>query len=76
MFLLEWPIGCMTSDVTYDVPILSHMTSKKVAFFQKKNVVKKVKVKGYSQGQGQMKVNGQGHDVIFWSRDVKNVYFS
>jgi len=50
---------------TYDVSFFGHVTSKK-KFFSRKNIfVQKVKVKGQSEGQGQMKVKGQGH-VIFW----------
>ena len=45
-----------------DVTFLRHMTSNKM---KKKEFLQIVKVKGQTQGQGQIKVRGQGHLEIF-----------
>ena len=53
------------SVLTYDVTFLRHVTSNKMNNFQKKLFLQIVKVKGQTQGQGQIKVKGQGHLEIF-----------
>ena len=51
--------------MTYDVTFLRHVTSKKMKKFEKNVFLQIVKVKGQTQGQGQIKVKGQGHLEIF-----------
>ena len=54
------------SVLTYDVTFLRHVTSMKMKKFEKKNLFFQiVKVKGQTQGHGQIKVKGQGHLEIF-----------
>ena len=53
------------SVLTYDVMFLRHMTSKKMKKNEKNVFLQIVKVKGQTQGQGQIKVKGQGHLEIF-----------
>ena len=49
----------------YDVTFLRHVTSNKMNNFQKNVFLQIVKIKGQTQGQGQIKVNGQGNLEIF-----------
>ena len=53
------------SVLTYDVTFLRHVTSNQMNNFQKNLFLQIVKVKGQTQGQGQIKVNGQGNLEIF-----------
>ena len=53
------------SVLTYDVTFLRHVTSKKMKIFEKNVFFQIVKVKGQTQGQGQIKVKGQGRVEIF-----------
>ena len=53
------------SVLTYDVTFLRHVTSKKMKNLEKNVFFQIVKVKGQTQGQGQIKVKGQGHLEIF-----------
>ena len=53
------------SVLTYDVTFLRHVTSKKMKKNEKNVFFQIVKVKGQTQGQGQIKVKGQGHLEIF-----------
>ena len=53
------------SVLTYDVTFLRHVTSKKMKKIEKNVFLQIVKVKGQIQGQGQIKVKGQGHLEIF-----------
>ena len=53
------------SVLTYDVMFLRHVTSKKMKKNEKNVFLQIVKVKGQTQGQGQIKVKGQGHLEIF-----------
>ena len=48
----------------YDVMFLRHVTSKKMKKIEKK-ILQIIKVKGQTQGQGQINVKGQGHLEIF-----------
>ena len=54
-----------TSVLTYDVTFLRHVTSNKMKKIEKNVFLQIVKVKGQTQGQGQIKVTGQGHLKIF-----------
>ena len=64
------------SVLTYDVTFFRHVTSKKMTKIEKNGFLQIVKVKGQTEGQGQIKVKGQGHleiftilyvaDVIWW----------
>ena len=49
------------SVLTYDVTFLRHVTSKKMKKNEKNVFLLIVKVKGQTQGQGQIKFKGQGH---------------
>ena len=53
------------SELTYDVTFLRHVTLKKSKNLGKKYFFQIVKVKGQTQGHGQIKVKGQGHVKIF-----------
>ena len=53
------------SVLSYDVTFLRHVTSKKIKKIEKNVFLQIVKVKGQTQGQGQIKVKGQGHLEIF-----------
>ena len=59
--------------LTYDVTFLRHVTSNKMNNFEKKLFLQIVKVKGQTQGQGQINVKGQGHLKIFTILYVINV---
>ena len=61
------------SVLTYDVTFLRHVTSNKMNNLEKKLFLQIVKVKGQTQGQGQIKVKGQGHLEIFTILYVINV---
>ena len=65
MFLIEWRFCKRPSILTYDVTFLRHMTSKKIKKIEKKLFLQIVKVKGQTQGQGILKLKGQGHLEIF-----------
>ena len=65
MFLIEWRFCKRPSVLTYDVTFLRHVTSKKWKKNEKNVFLQIVKVKGQTQGQGQIKVKGQGHLEIF-----------
>ena len=49
------------SVLIYEVTFLRHVTSKKSNILKKWNFLQIFKVKGQTQGQGQIKVKGQGH---------------
>ena len=53
------------SVLTYDVTFLRHVTSNKMKKNENSVFFQIVKVKGQTQGQGQIKVKGQGHLKIF-----------
>ena len=53
------------SVLSYDVTFLCHVTSKKMKKIEKNVFLQIVKVQGQTQGQGQIKVKGQGHLEIF-----------
>ena len=61
------------SVLTYDVTFLRHVTSNKMNNFKKNVFLQILKVKGQTQGQGQIKVKGQGHLEIFTILYVINV---
>ena len=65
MFLMEWRFCMRPSVLTYDVTFLRHVTSNKMKKIEKNVFLQIVKVKGQTQGQGQIKVKGQGHLKIF-----------
>ena len=65
MFLVELRIRNVVSDLTYDVTFLRHVTSNKSQIFETICFLQIVKVKGQSQGQGQIKVKSQGHILCF-----------
>ena len=65
MFLIERRFCMRPSVLTYDVTFLRHVTSKKMKKNEKNVFLQIVKVKGQTQGQGQIKVKGQGHLEIF-----------
>ena len=65
MFLIEQRFCKRPSVLTYDVTFLRHVTSKKMEKNEKNIFLQIVKVKGQTQGQGQIKVKGQGHLTIF-----------
>ena len=58
---MEWRFCMRPSVLTYDVTFLRHVTSNKMNNFEKNVFLQIVKVKGQTQGQGQIKVKGQGH---------------
>ena len=62
---MEWRFCMRPSVLTYDVTFLRHVTSNKINNFEKNVFLQIVKVKGQTQGQGQIKVKGQGHLEIF-----------
>ena len=61
------------SVLRYDVTFLRHVTSNKMNNFETNLFLQVVKVKGQTQGQGQIKVIGQGHLEIFTILYVINV---
>ena len=65
MLLIERRFCMRPSVLTYDVTFLRHVTSKKMKKLGKNVFLQIVKVKGQTQGQGQIKVKGQGHLEIF-----------
>ena len=65
MFLIEQRVCMRPSVLRYDVTFLRHVTSKKMKKNEKNVFLQIVKVKGQTQGQGQIKVKGQGHLKIF-----------
>ena len=62
---MEWRFCMRPSVLTYDVKFLRHVTSNKMNNFEKNVFLQIVKVKGQTQGKGQIKVKGQGHLEIF-----------
>ena len=61
------------SVLRYDVTFLRHVTSNKMNNLYTNLFLQVVKVKGQTQGQGQIKIKGQGHLEIFTILYVINV---
>ena len=68
---MEWRFCMRPSVLTYDVTFLRHVTSNKMNNFEKNVFLQIVKVKGQTQGQGQIKVKGQGHLPLFDAQQWK-----
>ena len=65
MFLIEWRFCKRCSVLRYDVTFLRHVTLNKMTIIEKNVFLQIVKVKGQTQGQGQIMVKGQGHLKMF-----------
>ena len=60
---VPYRMALLYATIRFDVRrhVLRHLTSNKMNNFEKNVFLQIVKVKGQTQGQGQIKVKGQGH---------------